>query len=304
VSDGGEDILSTEVWNPFAQWHKVLLPYGSGDTYIGTQRTPNSIGLYFAGHLQVAATIEHLLRNSTFRRARRVLFAGGSAGGIGVFQHANWLAHRLRAEGMAAVVKAAPQAGGFLVNTDLVFMGEFQQGVSLNAAPLCVEYLHAFFGGNSTFLDAECVRATPQRPHTCWSAAVHYPFIEVPMYVAQNRFDQSQAGSVFGADWWPLPLSRTKHAIARRDFLRYFGNQTASGLIRSVQTSPKAALDGLFVPSCYAHTNNLCLRRGSRVRNVSYASSLHDWTLERGDVPHQLVDDCLGDDPCNAHCGC
>ena len=61
---------------------------------------------------------------------------------------------------------------------------------------------------------------------------------------------------------------------------------------------------GLFVPSCYQHTSNLCTRRGSRVQNVSYGASLFDWVVEAGAVPHQLIDDCEGADPCNPHCDC
>jgi hypothetical protein len=41
-------------------------------------------------------------------------------------------------------------------------------------------------------------------PHQCWSQAVHYPHVQTPLLVAQNRFDQNQIGSVLGVDWWPL----------------------------------------------------------------------------------------------------
>ena len=272
VSDGGEDILSSDKWNPFASakqlaleparmfppptcrlvdrssftsagWQKVLIPYGSGDTYVGTQRTPNAFGVYFAGHLQVEATFAHLLRHTRFRLARSVLLCGGSAGGIGTFQHANWLAGLLDAEGMTTTTfKASPQAGAFFVSQDLVLMGEFELDVRVNAAALATEYLckalcnprqdprsrrhllhripspwlcahpplspwacrlkscrarilvlsDHFFGGSTVFLDPSCTRAVPSHPHRCWSAAVHYPHISPPLYLAQNRYDRSQ----------------------------------------------------------------------------------------------------------------
>ena len=34
--------------------------------------------------------------------------------------------------------------------------------------------------------------------HTCWSAAVHYPFITTRLFLAQNRFDLNQCGAVMG----------------------------------------------------------------------------------------------------------
>ena len=148
--------------------------------------------------------------------------------------------------------------------------------------------------------------------HTCWSAAVHYPYIQTPLLVAQNRYDQSQGGDVFGADWWPLPLGKARHADAKAAFLRYFGRQSAgAGSIASAIANASAnasANDGLFMPSCYQHTGNLCMRSGSRVRNVSYAEVLADWFEGRNRVPHVLLDDCnavIGtDDPCNTFCDC
>ena len=40
----------------------------------------------------------------------------------------------------------------------------------------------------------------PDLQHLCWNAATHYPYLATPMFMAQNRFDQCQAGDVFGAD--------------------------------------------------------------------------------------------------------
>ena len=43
-----------------------------------------------------------------------------------------------------------------------------------------------------------------QDPYVCWSASVHYKYIETPLYIAQNVFDQNQIGSILGVDWWPF----------------------------------------------------------------------------------------------------
>ena len=147
--------------------------------------------------------------------------------------------------------------------------------------------------------------------HQCWSADVHYKYIETPLYVAQNRFDSNQAGSIFGAQWWPTPLVGHKEKVAQ--YVRYFGQQTLAGIVEEVQNQSGVANqsskhDGLFLPSCYQHTGNLCMVGGSLVQNVTYGEALGDWFVGKGGIPPILVDDCNGkggtQDPCNRHCTC
>ena len=73
----------------------MFVPHGSGDVYIGTQRTRNKDGLFFAGHNTLEAVVSDLRNRSGFGAARRVLLSGRSAGGIGVFQNADWLGAQL-----------------------------------------------------------------------------------------------------------------------------------------------------------------------------------------------------------------
>jgi len=53
--------------------------------------------------------------------------------------------------------------------------------------------------------------------------------------------------------------------------------QTMSGLIGSVQASAEVPADGLFV--CYQHTDNLCLRGGSRVQSQVKSSDFVNDTV-------------------------
>ena len=106
-----------------------------------------------------------------------------------------------------------------------------------------------------------------------------------------------QAGDVFGADWWPLPLK--DHGAAKAAYLEYFGARTRAGIVASVLNN-SAKADGLFVPSCYQHTDNLCMKGGSRVGGVSYAAALADWC---GGTQRRVVEQCSGSEPCNPSCG-
>ena len=311
-TDHSNVLSSNATYNPFATWSHVFVPYGSGDVYVGTQREKNGAGLYYAGHLTMEAIVDDLLNTTALGAAKRVLLSGGSAGGIGAFQNADWLGTKLSP---ATVYKASPQGGAYFTNSDVRLFPQYETrllNVSFDAAAFMADYLVSFYGGGLVgktppFLDQSCMAAMPLgKKHTCWSAAVHYPHISTPLFVAQNRFDQNQAGAVFGVNWWHYPKDNASHAAAEADYIRYFGRQTAAGIGRMVLESPKS--DGLFMASCYTHTQNLCMLGSSRVRGVNYRQALASWFAGDDSAPHQLLDDCNDrtgkDDPCNDFCGC
>ena len=323
-STDNSNVLSSNPFNPFGNWTHVRVPYGSGDVYIGRQRVANSIGLYFAGHNTLEAIVSDLKNRSGFGSARRVLFSGGSAGGIGVLQNADWLGTQL---GHDTVYKASPQAGGYFSNSFLKIMPQYASGLfngsssggaardpGVNAASLMADVVVSWFGGatgqGAIHMDQSCVEALPLlKKHTCWSAAVHYPFITTPLFLAQNRFDLNQIQSVMGTTWWPYPKGEKEHALAVAAYVRYFGQRTVSGIAHAVIHGPKNATDGLFMPSCFAHCSNLCmLDNSSMVQGFRYHEALEDWFEGRGKVPHLLFDDCNAkegtEDPCNRNCGC
>ena len=51
-----------------------------------------------------------------------------------------------------------------------------------------------------------------------WLLCPRYPFIEAPLFVAENRFDQNQIGDVLGVDWWPL-----RNATRAEQYKEYYG---------------------------------------------------------------------------------
>lgn len=280
--------------NPFANWSHVYVPYCSGDVYIGTEKEKNPFGLYFAGHLQMEAIVDHLLNTTKLANASLVLLSGQSAGGIGTFQNADWLTDTLKTRAPKATVLASPQGGFYFPSEELVMYPEFALGTMVPFAPVAAAYLYDWF--HNPYLDQSCLEAHKEFPHQCWSAVVHYKYIDTPLFVAQNMFDSNQIGSILGLDWWPF-----KNASTAKAFKQYFGGQMRQGT-KQVISSPKQ--DGLFLVSCYQHTDNLCTAGGSLVQNVSYAQSLFDWVNGLSRFPHQLVDACPGPDPCNPFCQC
>jgi hypothetical protein len=193
-TDTSNVLSSNATFNTFANWTHVYVPYCSGDVYIGQQTHKNALGLYFAGHNTLRALVRSL--TPELGTATRVLLSGASAGGIGVFQNADWLGTQLRAvrsaNAPALDYRAAPQAGSYFVNDVVVEMAQFITLPlldALNMAGFAASYLYEFFGGlgdEKPYLDATCVAARQEKPHQCWSSVVHYPHISTPLFVAQN----------------------------------------------------------------------------------------------------------------------
>ena len=111
----GRDILSTDQHeNPdFYQYNHVLIPYCSSDLWLKKTRNfikaqdqdfrfvfdPNSNTEHqftFRGEVIFRSVIRDLFVYHGLSKANLVLFAGSSAGGIGVMNHARWLQRMLR----------------------------------------------------------------------------------------------------------------------------------------------------------------------------------------------------------------
>ena len=132
----------------------------------------------------------------------------------------------------------------------------------------------------------------PARPLVGTTA---YPYVETPLFVAQNTIDKVQAGDVFGADWWPR---RSSAMVAKAEYLEYFGARTRAGIVASVLNN-SAKADGL---SCRRAINTRSTRHEGRLarRRQLHAAALADWC---GGTQRRVIEDCSGSEPCNPECG-
>ena len=95
-TDGLKDILSD---NPeensfFFDYNHVYLKYCSGDTWTGTKNSFDKFGLWFSGHNNIKAAVQHINETEQLIEATHVLFLGLSAGGIGVHNNADYFRER------------------------------------------------------------------------------------------------------------------------------------------------------------------------------------------------------------------
>lgn len=144
-------------------------------------------------------------------------------------------------------------------------------------------------------------------PSYCWEGSYLTPHITTPILVAQNFWDQLQIDNILCFQ------DNLKHASCTSDFLGDFRRHTVEQL---TDLSVKQDL-GLFAPSCYMHTGNLCLfnsdtdEENTVVQGKSYLDAVRAF-VEDGELL-VVVDDCVGEEgdedyvPCNEvcemHCG-
>eukprot|EP01126_Amoeba_proteus_P027274 TRINITY_DN2707_c0_g4_i6.p1 TRINITY_DN2707_c0_g4~~TRINITY_DN2707_c0_g4_i6.p1 ORF type:complete len:270 (-),score=25.53 TRINITY_DN2707_c0_g4_i6:847-1656(-) len=91
VSDDYNLFSDNPTINPFYNWNLVFFPYCTGDTHTGSLKVPDIFGLYFSGHNSVEARIQHLKATTHINQATHMLISGNSAGGIGVFNNADFI---------------------------------------------------------------------------------------------------------------------------------------------------------------------------------------------------------------------
>jgi len=288
--------------NPFAGFNAVYFRYCSGDTHIGALKGKNRLmgGLYTSGHFIVEAALDHLYNTTSLGRGvGRALLTGSSAGGIGVLHSADWLTETVTEKfGFTnAVVKASPQAGlyfpsqpkkGVCVFQEYALLGEHCPRVD-NFEAWWVERLveHAYANTN-------CMREL-KNARRCWNAGILARYVSTPLFLAQNRYDQNQlAGEMLCSDC----SSNSSEASSKvKSYMAYFGNRSEE-VLRDLESNFNHSV---FMPNCYKHTGNLCMKGGPRIDGHTYNSSLSDWFFN--DVHHAHYDDC-GEFPCSEVCDC
>mmetsp|Transcript_18866 Transcript_18866/g.39257 ORF Transcript_18866/g.39257 Transcript_18866/m.39257 type:complete len:286 (+) Transcript_18866:614-1471(+) len=283
--------------------------YCSGDTWTGTNTLtsgPGRYGLYFSGHNQVAAALSHLQTTLDFGSSpdSQFFLSGASAGGIGTNNNCDFVASTL---GPNVSVKCSPQAGLFFPE-DTIALWQSRIGVNgMTTNQIASIYLSRMF---SSHLDTSCIAHAMKNldpPSYCWEGSYLTPHISTPILVAQNFWDQLQVDNILCFQ------DNLKHASCTKDFLVDFKTHTLEQL---TDLSGKQQL-GLFAPSCFMHTGNLCLfnteddEENTVVAGKTYLDAIRSF-VEDGELIVD-VDDCVGEEgdedfvPCNKvcemHCG-
>ncbi|GMH98675.1 hypothetical protein TrVE_jg8200 [Triparma verrucosa] len=303
------NVLSQDPRSPLSNYTHVFMRYCSGDTWTGTNTVasgPGRYDLYFSGHNQVAAALSHLQATLDFGSTpdSQFFLSGASAGGIGTNNNCDFVASTL---GPNVSVKCSPQAGLFFPE-DTVALWQSRIGVNgMTTNQIASIYLSRMF---SSHHDTSCVVHAVKNldpPSYCWEGSYLTPHISTPILVAQNFWDQLQIDNILCFQ------DNLKHASCTKDFLVDFKTHTLEQL---TDLSGKQRL-GLFAPSCYMHTGNLCLfnteddGENTVVAGKTYLDAVKSFVED--DELMVVVDDCVGEEGdedyvpcskvCEMHCG-
>jgi ribosome maturation protein SDO1 len=286
----GSQFLSTDCSaNPgFCNATGVYIKYCTGDAHSGnhTAPTPASWGLIFDGHANFAAILDDLESAHGLGAATDVLLTGGSAGGIGTFANADFLADRLP----QAMVKAAPDAGWFFpaaLPADLPDVyapsdwSHFAAGThgnqnsENNSLPA---FIAGELWGSRGLLPASCV--ADQKPGQWWAcSSIHklYKYIKTPLFVIENQYDSNQ---IFAQEQAPTsPGSAAEYATLERYVIMYgeaMRNSTAQ-VLSDAPLHKAPGTDGIFHPSCLKHGVE-----GEMLQGQTHEPIVADWFFEQG----------------------
>eukprot|EP01084_Bolivina_argentea_P183406 316477_1 len=299
--------------NPdFYSGHHAYLPYCSGDVWMGQRITPSTDpdtwGLYFSGHFIFVNIMEYLEDNLNALDAKYVLLTGGSAGGLGTFMNINWLYYELAEQGNYGdniTVKAAPVAGWFTAGNTTDQLDNPM--MPPNDYPHWVQHENGGEGHNDSimllwngYLTRACVEGLGgNNSWHCGSVHNLFPYIDVPVFVMENKFDTNQLEAQFG-----LPTNVVNETTT--GYVEYFGVDMDRSIITQLVDN-KNTKHGLFYASCFDHGGGLTIGKSNVTTIDGYNGTelLGDWFWERNKLPHFVYDTCNDEKnqlPCNPTC--
>jgi len=271
-----------ETWDPeavpfsigpssvFHGFSQVFVPYCSGDLWLGMDHKPRLIvgDLQMSGHHILEAVVEHLVNTTSLRRSSLLIFAGQSAGGIGVLHHADWISSKLSSLSASPRVVVLSAAGMFFPSGWPVLWDEFRLGVEWPVDNFMAKWCHLIEG---SFLHEGCqaaARAAGRAPSTCEDVSRILPELKADVFLMQNQFDQYQVlhlglcpASTCSAD---VSASSTPGR-----YLALLGRLTNATLGAAIQNNSRF---GIYAPSRFDHTGDLLQDMAGTARSISEVS--------------------------------
>ena len=293
-------LTTSDKRNRFRGWNKVWVKYCDGSIWSGARTTNlsnDTFGLWFAGHHTVAATLEKLSAMTTLNSSSFIAFAGGSAGGLGVFINVHYVQERLP----HATVVGVP-VGGYVPSI------VWYTGVKNTGPPVVDVRDQAFVHHRQlyeAYLPKPCsVKLGMKQGYQCMIPRLSYPFTEQPMFVIEALTD-----SIVTTGFEAVPEDFLFYPQPVKTFLSEYGRNASSNFAQVLHNSR----DGVFAASCFLHCHFTLDR--PLVNGTNVIDALYSWTLQymgKSDSAHlshngdfNWIDRCPNDQywpPCNKHC--
>lgn len=220
---------TSKTTNPLAyNWHTVYIKYCDGAAHGGDNATTVKAGkyeLHYRGRRNMKAVFEELIASYKFNDATDVLVSGCSAGGVAVYSHAKYIHDTY-----------VPKTANYLSMPDSGFFLEVEdRGKFITANQWIYENQNT-----TASMNPDCLAAYPNDPFQCNFAQNTVPFIDVPMFALQARFDAWQTSCI---------LQSTND----KQINEYGANFTQIFMSTYINGGDNGHLHGAFLDSCHHH---------------------------------------------------
>lgn len=236
--------------NPdFHGYTMVFVHYCDGSSMSSFREAPmNTNGqlVWYRGKANLAAVFEHLQVVHKLDAASEVILSGGSAGGLAVYYHIDWVAETVRSRSPTARVTGFPDAGYFadLQNTT----GSFDYRSFFQTADNTAWNTTLSGGVNSA-----CLRTTPTADSwQCLMAQYLTDHIVTPMFVLNAAFDVYQVQHILEVGCVPEPCSPTQ-ITQIEEYRKQYINDSLKHLVGRANSIGH----GAFISSCLLHEVNV-----------------------------------------------
>lgn len=289
-------MASNSTTNPdFHTYTMIFAHYCDGSSFSSYRpdpiKLPSGDDMWMRGKANLDAILDELSAVHGLDVAEEVILSGGSAGGLAVYYHLDYVADFVHQSSPEARVSGFPDAGYFAdlpnVHGESVYRGFFQ-----TADSTCWNST-ASVGTNAACLAANNGASSWK----CLMAEYLTDYIKTPMYVMNAAFDVYQVQNILDVGCVPARCNTTQiEAIEayRKDFV------TSS--IRHLSDRADAVGHGAFICSCLVHEQNLDYCSGgnphayncagwltTRVAGLSPQQAYSAW--HRGDSERNLTID-------------
>ncbi|XP_048587605.1 palmitoleoyl-protein carboxylesterase NOTUM [Nematostella vectensis] len=226
--------------NPtFASWNKVLVPYCSGDVFVGRKtKETHPYGLQMLGHFIVKAVVQQLMDDYKINTTGTlILFGGASAGGLGMLANVDFVQQMV----LPAKVRGFNDGGWFTLFPN--FGEENKLDLPYFFSTLGVMFSDLWDG----FVDETC-RAEMPKAAGCLYGELVFKYLSTPIYVMVAQWDSYQLQELVPSQFPKVRLPPELPSEAA--YLAKFGNNTHRSLRRLIMSK----MSGVFSPACFMHT--------------------------------------------------
>jgi hypothetical protein len=291
--------------------HCISLPYCDGASFSGfrAEAHPVPVGahphaalrhtahskhatLTFRGIKNLDAAVEWALRHGLSQASQFVL-AGGSAGGLATFLHADRVIARVREAVPRVHAWAAPVGGFFLDHDNIGHTSGTPNTPSWELASYTAWMEYIFHMQNLSFgpeggLPAACGARHRARPHECFMSPHVADSMQERFFLFNSKYDVWQLDNVLGAPHSAIALSRRKNAsvsIHGREYTAEDVTRAAAkygdDFMRQLRPVTNSKQNGGFITSCICHE---CHWQG-----VSSSTAVDLRTGRRASAPKSFV---------------